>query len=94
MLPPINYVSEQGPRSDYLAWINALPNAIRDNGVTAPAVISMLKERAITHVYIGQRQGRVNYDGPSVLQPELLLQDRHFQPIYHQDRVWVFQFRN
>ncbi|TMC51933.1 MAG: hypothetical protein E6J26_09425, partial [Chloroflexi bacterium] len=73
MLPPINYVSEQGPRSDYLAWINALPNAIRDNGVTAPAVISMLKERAITHVYIGQRQGRVNYDGPSVLQPELLL---------------------
>ena len=94
MLPPINYVSEQGPRSDYLAWINALPNAIRDNGVTAPEVISMLKERAITYVYIGQRQGRVNYDGPSVLQPELLLQDKHFQPIYHQDRVWVFQFRN
>jgi hypothetical protein len=26
-----------------------------------------------------------------VLQPQQLLADSHFHPVYHQDRVWVFE---
>jgi hypothetical protein len=43
-------------------------------------------------VYIGQRRGRVNYAGPDVLDPALLAQSPLFRAIYHQDRVWVFEF--
>jgi len=51
----------------------------------------MLRERGIAYVYIGQRQGRVNDAGPYPLQPAQMLASPHFHPIYHQDRVWVFE---
>lgn len=89
-LPPINYGSERGPREDYRQWINSLTAEIVQKGLDDPDVLSMLVERNVTHVYIGQRQGRVN--NPShPLEPNKLLTNPHFTPIYHQDRVWVFQ---
>ena len=91
MLPPLTYSNEQGPRPDYREWTNALSLEIKDKGVTSGDVISLLRERGITDVYIGQRQGRVNYSGADVLRPEQLLASANFRSIYHQDRVWVFQ---
>jgi hypothetical protein len=44
----------------------------------------------VTHIYIGQKHGRVNYSG-SVIEPLELLKDERFTPIYHEDRVWVFE---
>jgi hypothetical protein len=44
--------------------------------------------RGIMHVYIGQRQGRVNQAGPHVLKPAELLADSHFRLVYREDRVW------
>jgi hypothetical protein len=58
-------------------------------GVGDPAVLAMLRDRGVTHVYIGQQQGRVNYAGP-VIEPAALLADSRFAPVYHEDRVWVF----
>jgi len=52
-----------------------------------------LRARGITHVYIGQRQGRVNYAGPYVLKPTELLTDSRFRLVYREDRVWVFEMR-
>jgi hypothetical protein len=92
-LPPLNYESEQGPVPDYVEWINALPRAIKEKGLEDPDVLNMLTERGVTHIYIGQRQGRVNYSGPDVLQPGSLLSNPHLRPIYHQDRVWIFQIQ-
>jgi hypothetical protein len=90
-LPPINYTLEQGPRPDYVEWINSLTAAIQAKGLHDPQVIAMLKERGITHVYIGQQQGNVNSPGP-LLDPAELLSDAHFRMIYHQDRVYIFEF--
>ncbi len=90
-LPPINYSSESGPRADYREWINALTAAIQGKGIASPDVLTMLGERGVTHIYIGQEQGRVNYDGPFVLEPAKLLASSYFRPVYHQDRVWVFE---
>jgi hypothetical protein len=42
-------------------------------------------------VYLGQRQGRVNYSGPEILAPEELLSSPHYRLAYHQDRVWIFE---
>ena len=90
-LPPLTYGSEQGPRADYILWIDALTSEIQNKGITHPDVLALLRERGVTHVYVGQRQGRVNYAGPHVLNPDELISNPFFHLIYHQDRVWIFE---
>lgn len=90
-LPPLTYVSEAGPRPNYREWVNALTSEIQLKGIADPEVIALLRERGITHVYIGQRQGRVNAPGPALLQVDRLLASPSFRRVYHKDRVWVFE---
>jgi hypothetical protein len=89
-LPPLLYSLERGPSAGYLSWINALSNTIYDKGAASPEVLTMLKERQIDYIYIGQQQGSAGYGGPQPLDPALLQLDPHFYPVYHQDRVWIF----
>jgi hypothetical protein len=90
-LPPMNYGSEQEPRPGYIQWVNGPARLAQSSGIGAPDTLALLKERGVTHVYIGQQQGRVGYDGPHALSPDQLLADPHFVPVYHQDRVWIFE---
>jgi hypothetical protein len=90
-LPPLNYALERGDQPDYRVWVNTLPSAIREKGVTDAVVLQLLAERQITYVYIGQKRGRVNYGGPEMLAPEVLLASHNYRPVYHQDRVWIFE---
>jgi hypothetical protein len=90
-LPPITYGSERGPRPDYILWVDELTSEIQDKGITHPDVMALLRERGVKYVYIGQQQGRANYDGPYVLNPDKLLSSSFFRLIYHQDRVWIFE---
>jgi hypothetical protein len=90
-LPPINYGFEQTGRPDYREWVNELPALILEKGIEHPEVLDAFQERGITHIYIGQRQGRVNYTGPEILEPNRLLASPSFNPIYNQDRVWIFE---
>jgi hypothetical protein len=60
------------------------------SGFDDPDILDWLAEYGVTHVYIGQRHGRVNNQGP-IIDPEQLLAHPDFIPIYHQDRVWIFQ---
>jgi len=90
-LPPLTYGSEQGPRADYILWVDTLTSEIQNKGITHPDMLALLRERGVTYVYVGQRQGRVNYDGPYVLNPDKLLSSPFFRLIYHQDRVWIFE---
>ena len=89
-VPPLNYGTEQGPRPDYSEWVNDLVRQVQDAGVDDPATLAMLWERGVTHIYIGQRQGQVNYKGDAILNPQVLLDSAYWRVIYHEDRVWVF----
>jgi hypothetical protein len=90
-LPPLTYVAESGPRPDYRIWVNSLTQEIEAKGIDHPDVLRMLQERGVTHVYIGQLQGMVN-SGGHALDINQLLASPHYQPLYHQDRVWIFSF--
>jgi hypothetical protein len=92
ILPPLVYGTEKGPRGDYISWVNSLPHVINDKGICSPDLQPILKERGVTHVYIGQQQGRVNSPNSSFT-PDELLNCGYYQKIYHQDRVWVFAVR-
>ncbi|MGB9632397.1 MAG: hypothetical protein ACPL8I_03645, partial [Chloroflexaceae bacterium] len=90
-LPPILYIAEQGPRPDYRLWINDLYATIHDLGVTHPQTIARLREREVTHVYLGQRGGSVGYGGgEQIIAPESLLGNAAFRLVYHEDQVWIF----
>jgi hypothetical protein len=52
---------------------------------------SLLRERGVTYVYLGQMGGKVGYNGEDqMLTPETLLASPHFHQVYHQDQVWIF----
>ncbi|NLJ49476.1 MAG: hypothetical protein GX428_07820, partial [Candidatus Atribacteria bacterium] len=90
-VPPLTYGMETGLFTDYKEWINYLPAEVNTKGILDPEVLSLLGERGVTHVYIGQRHGIVNYGGPSTLNPEVIKQDPNFQLVYNMDRVWIFK---
>jgi len=90
-VPPLNYGTEQGPGPGYREWVNDLTRQLQGASADDPVTLALLRERGITHVYVGQQQGRVNYSGPDVLDPEAFLRSAHYRPVYHQDRVWVFE---
>jgi len=91
ILPPMTTGFESEPYPGYTARIQAPTRMIERHGVTHPETIASLLEHGISHVYIGQQQGSVNYAGPLQIKPIELQNDPHFQVIYHQDRVWVFE---
>jgi hypothetical protein len=91
-VPPINYVFEKEPRPGYLNYINSLTFEIQAKGVQDPSIISLLKDRNISYVYIGQLQGHVNSPAPLFAVDELF-NDPQFRLVYHQDRVWIFEVR-
>jgi hypothetical protein len=89
---PINYGTEKGPQPNFRLWINALPLAIQKEGLDSQTVKSMLGERGLNYVYIGQKQGSVNSPRP-LLDPLTLLKDPDFHLVYRQDRVWIFAYQ-
>ncbi len=90
--PPLNYGTENGVTPDYRARINETVRTIIDQGLTHPDTLNMLKERGVGYVYIGQQQGLVNSSQP-LLDLQTLQNDPHFSPVYHQDRVWIFEIK-
>jgi hypothetical protein len=90
-LPPITYNNELLPTSNYRQRIHDIAYQVQQKGPDDPAVLALLRGEKVTHAYIGQRQGRVNYGGSQVLDPEVFLRSEAWEVIYHQDRIWVFQ---
>jgi hypothetical protein len=90
-VPPLLYIAEQGPRPAYRQWVNEVYTTLYTYGIDHPATLELLRERDITHVYIGQQQGTVGYNGTEQrLVAEQLDNSPHFRTVYHHDQVWVF----
>ena len=64
---------------------------IQRGGINDIDSLGMIRDREISHIYVGQQQGSVNSSGLILLDPDLLSASSFFKPIYHQDRVWIFE---
>ena len=73
--------------------VNGLVEEINQKGINHPDVLKQLRQREITHVYIGQQQGLVNSISP-MLNLEEIAASPNFKEIYHQDRVWIFEVQS
>jgi hypothetical protein len=90
-LPPMTYSFESEPFPEYNKWVQQPTRMIEEHGLTDPETLETLIDYGVTHVYVGQQQGSVNYSGPLQLNPNEMQSSSNFNPIYHQDRVWVFE---
>jgi hypothetical protein len=90
-LPPLTYGFEMGIGTATIDSANTLVREVQEKGIANPAIISILVQNSIRYIYIGQRQGTINYNGPQVLDPIAMVKEPVFKVVYHQDRVWIFE---
>ncbi len=92
--PPLTYVSETPIAPDYPRQVRDLVAQIQATDLSAPDGLGLLKQQGISHIYIGQNEGRVGNPGTSLLSARVLLAAPYYQPIYHEDKAWVFKIRD
>lgn len=92
ILPPINYGTEKHINPNFIEIINQLTSTIQKYGITSDKAWGLLTTNHITHIYIGQKHGKVNNSGP-IIDPNDLINNTRFSNIYHIDRVWIFELK-
>jgi hypothetical protein len=89
-VPPLIYGFEAGTIPGYIDYVNTLTREIQSKGIQDATILSELRDRQISYLYIGQRQGVLSNNAPLFTAAQLL-SDPAFHLVYHQDRVWIFQ---
>ena len=90
--PPLNYSSETEEDPSYRAWVSNLASTLINTGMTDPSIFPILKELWNYSCIYWTITGQVNPSSYNLtIDPEVLLADAHYLPIYHQDRVWIFE---
>jgi hypothetical protein len=84
-VPPITYGHEAANEPDYVSQVNDLAYYVENHNLDAPETVQVLKDKGITHVYVGQMGG--------YLSAETLRSSGAYDMVYHQDRVWIFGVR-
>ncbi len=71
--------------SKYIAWVNALARVVAGPNLDLDdeGVRQLLKERGVTHVYIGARGGNIR--------PQMLVDSSHWRLVYSNGAVWIFK---
>ena len=84
-------LSEQPVDPKYNQFVVSLVAELRKVGVTSSEGIAILCRSHITHVYVGQEQGRIALPPPEpMLSITSLEMSPAFRPIYRQDKIGVF----
>lgn len=92
-VPPLSYANELRPGSELRQQIEKIARLADEAVITSPEVVDTLRRAGVTHVYVGQRQGLVNDPSPTTIEPRQLLASSSYEPVYHQDRVWIFALK-
>ncbi len=93
-IPPQYALMNASIQPNYTQRLIALVNKLQAISPGSEQGVSLLCSEGITHVYIGQEQGRVANRvmslGPQLFSPDELLSSQDYSLLYHQDRVYVF----
>lgn len=77
----------------YTKQVAALVVALEQQPVTSPDNLQRLCLFGISHVYIGQKQGRVGFNAPQLFSPDELSASSAFKLLYHRDKVYIFKLK-
>jgi hypothetical protein len=90
MPPQYALLTEEEVEPGYGQRMVGLVSALRHHSVSSPEGLALLCSEGITHVYIGQGEGRVAVppSEPLFTAGEMLASPA-FQELYHRDKVWI-----
>jgi len=88
--PPLNYGSEEGFATQYIAQTNKFIETFEQKKSSDPDITNWLVSNKINYIYIGQQQGRVN-SPCALVEINWLKNNPRVQLVYRQDHVWIFQ---
>jgi hypothetical protein len=90
-MPPeyalLNEVSADG---EYTRRVVDLVAYLETVSPTSPEGVQLLCDWGITHVYVGQGQGKVGAGAVQLFSPDDLAASPAFRTLYRQDRVYIF----
>ncbi len=87
--PQYAILNEQSIEDGYSLKLINLIKTIEEKSINAPEARQMICEFGITHVFSGQRQGRVGADVRQLFSPAYLYQIKGLTPVYQRDRVII-----
>jgi hypothetical protein len=90
MPPQYALIQETPADPDYTRRVVDLVARLETTSPASPEGIAALCEWGITHVYIGQGQGKVGAGARQLFSPDALIASPDFDALYRQDRVHVF----
>lgn len=90
MPPQYALVNEKPLTPGYTQAVTQLVKDLQIFSPTSREGLRLLCQQAITHVYIGQGEGRIGFEAVPLLSVEKLMTSPSFDLIYQQDRAKVF----
>lgn len=90
MPPQYAMLNEAATPPDYTEQVVELVDRLEEAPLNAREGISLLCDWGITHVYIGQGQGRVGFGVTQLFAPDELVGNPAFEQVYRRDRVSIF----
>jgi hypothetical protein len=95
MPPQYALFNEAEVQPGYGQAVVQLVTDLSETPPTTPAGLEKLCQFGVTHVYVGQGQGRVATIALTpYLVPDNLVASADFDLVYHQDRVWIFALKD
>jgi hypothetical protein len=92
-MPPLTYVSETPLSPGYPQQVRDLMTQLQAADLATAEGLALLEQNGITYIYIGQGEGRVGNPGAPLLSAETLLSTPYYEPVYHEDQIWIFKLR-
>lgn len=90
MPPQYALLNEVPADAGYSQRVVDLVAHLRTSSPTSPESVRLLCDWGITHVYVGQGQGKVGDNAVQLFSPDALTASSVFNEVYRQDRVHVF----
>jgi hypothetical protein len=92
MPPQYALLTETPADPSYNQDVVNLVARLQEVPLSSPQGHLLLCQQDISHIYVGQGQGRVGFGAIALLGPDEILGDSAFAPLYHHDQVWIFAF--
>ncbi len=90
MPPQYALVNEAPIEWDYTQHVTDLVADLEKKSPTSAEGMKLLCSWGVTHVYIGQGQGKVGAGAVQLFPPEVFVSTNAFNLVYRQDRVYIF----
>jgi hypothetical protein len=83
-------LNERPADPEYTQRVVDLVARLETTSLATPEGVQLLCDWGITHVYVGQGQGKVGAGAAQLFSPVPLITSPVLDPVYRQDRVYVF----